>query len=178
MWYHKKGSMEMRKAELVKVLAEGSKSFKQLVETGIFGKNRRDLSVCLKQLEAKGVVVKLKKSHKNVQYLLSDSILGRLLTEDKKEYEAMINAMKDISLSNLESEDAKKSIEAIILRGLRDYLEGVEAVVRSPRAFRHYARVLLLDRFTDRFSRILVTCGHKYPNETDLAINNVKRKLR
>ena len=175
--YHKKGSMEARKTELVKVLAERGKSFKQLVETDIFGKNRRDLSICLKQLEKEGVVKKVKVSHKNVQYLLSNSLLGKLLEEDKKEYEVMIRAIKDIAESKLESEDAKKSIEAIILRGLRDYLEGVEAVVRSPRLLRPYAQVLLLDRFTDRFGRILVTSGHKYPSETDFAVNYVKQRL-
>lgn len=168
---------KLKERVLAELSEKGSRRWNDLWNLKLT-KSRSRLAQCLEQLVAEGKIRKVKISHKNAKYILTEDFktFREAQTLDKKLESSMKDFLKEISESPiyLKPEQLKAWFTSILLHYLGNFLHAMEYVVRAPQKFQGYARTWLLERFIDRFGRTLAVCGHTDQNATDLAIRIIK----
>lgn len=172
-----------RKKFVIRELAESPKRWCELHDS-LYKKNKwfrskHDLSKTLKHLEKEGTIKRVRISHKNVQYFLTDDfrMLQQVQAEVDRRWKELPLLLKEIRERSEPRKATFMKTNDLILRALINYLDGVEGTVRAPYNLRSYARWLLA-RFTDEFGEILVACGKRDGHATDFALERIKDVLR
>ncbi len=170
--------MKNRKHRIIHAMLDGKKTFTELYRTGVFGKNKRDLAKCLEELRVEGVIQKIRPQGKHPYYELTETLstIRLLYREDQKLQALLGGVLREIGERNLRPDRATIVVETLILKHLTDYLEGIASVAQAPSTIQSYVR-WYLNRCIDRFGRILIACGRKYPDPTQEALDNLRRKL-
>ena len=172
-----------RKQHIIRELAESPKRWKEL-EHSLYKKNRwfrskHDLSNTLSQLEKEGTIRRVKVSHKNVQYFLTEDFekLRYVQAEVNRRWKQLPELLKEIREHVEPRKVTFMKTNDLILRALINYLDGVEGTVRAPYNLRSYARWLLAG-LTDEFAEILVACGKRDGDATDFVLQQIRDMLR
>jgi len=178
----KEERMIKRQQYIIRSLADSPKRWSEL-KNELYMKNRwfrstHDLSNILDRLEKKGVIKRIKVSHKNVRYFLTENFeqLQQIQNEVNERWKQLPALLREISEHPEPRKVTFMKTNDLILRALINYLDGVEVAVRAPSNLRSYARWLLA-RLTDEFGLILVACGKRDGDATDFVLQMIKDML-
>lgn len=169
---------EPKKWILEKIEEEGEVSWKSLWDKERF-KSPRHLSRCLKDLVEERAIEKVKVSHKDQRYRKAGSYnrLRSLIAWDKQVenmHPEVLAELREMKTSLASPMQRTAFVSALILAELRNFLFGLERVVRAPAQLYINWSLSVLRKSVLRFGDRLVTCGQTCPDETDRAIQIVQ----
>ena len=168
---------------LLKEIRENPKNWTDLVNTKIFS-SKRDLSKALKRLVIEGTVVKIKASHKNVKYLLSEAgqrikrftgleeslqIIKMFLSDEKLAHE--------LRERRIDEEPLTSWMTALFIKELEIFLKMLKTITLLPFEYQNLAREQLLGQLVDLLLIGFSFCNKVHPEAVESAYITVENNL-